>query len=96
MAESLAIERTGGIAGYGSPGSRVRSRGRVALESLSEADRRSVEALFGAGGAGRHPTHPDGFVYRITRTGKSGPETVEVPEAAVPAAIVACVKDELV
>jgi len=93
--EVLVVERIGGFAGFGGPGARIRSRGQVALASLSEADRRTLEALFKAAGKVGVSAMRDGFSYRISRTGKSGTETIEVPEEHLPAAITGCVTDEL-
>lgn len=91
----LTIERVGGMAGFGLPGSRVRSLGRMAFEGLSPADQTAVEALFRSHGQLAAAAVPDGFRYRITRTAAAGAETVEAPEAAVPAALRDSVKDEL-
>lgn len=92
----LTIERVGGMAGFGLPGSRVRSLGRMAFEGLSPADQTAVEALFRSHGQlAAAAAVPDGFRYRITRTAAAGAETVEAPEAAVPAALRDSVKDEL-
>jgi hypothetical protein len=94
--ELLEVERIGGFAGFGNPGAHIRSRGQIEFASLAEADRRVVESLFTARSALRPSAHPDGFAYRISRSTKAGTETIEVPEAALPTAIVACVKDELI
>jgi hypothetical protein len=94
--KDLKIERLGGIAGYGSPNSRLKSRGSCATAALAKADQEAVERLFAARSKSKGPAFPDGFYYRITRETAKGHETVEVPEASVPAALVACVKDEIV
>lgn len=94
--ELLEVERIGGFAGFGSPGAHIRSRGQIEFASLAEADRQVVESLFTAHSAVRPSAHPDGFTYRISRSTASGTETVQVPEAALPTAIIACVKDELI
>lgn len=93
--EILVVERIGGFAGFGGPGARIRSRGQVAFANLSEADQRTLEALFKTAGKVWTSAMRDGFSYRISRTGKSGTETIEVPEEHLPAAIAACVTDEL-
>ena len=90
----LSIERIGGLGGFGLPGSRVRSHGSVAFDSLSQADQAAVEALFKSGGTGAAGM-PDEFRYRIVRTTSAGSETVEAPASAVPAALQNSVKDEL-
>ena len=92
--DRIHIERTGGFAGFGLPGSHVHSRGEMALSELSPADRAAIDALFDRkGGADSHM--PDGFRYRITRQTAAGPQTIEVPESKVPAALRESVKDVL-
>jgi hypothetical protein len=92
----LHIERLGGLPGVGTPRSRLKSCGEIALSSLSQRDRAAIEDLFLAPPVEVASAVRDGFRYRISRAGTSGPETVEVPEAAVPAAVAACVKDTFV
>jgi hypothetical protein len=89
----LVVERVGGIAGFGLPNSRLKSRGRCALSSLSDADRQIVEQLFARPPSGK--SFPDVFRYRITQTSTQGDRVVEVPESHVPPALAACVRDEL-
>jgi hypothetical protein len=91
---TLKIERLGGIGGFGGPGSRVRSEGRLELADLDHDTRRAVDALFAAPAAPPQG-HADGFTYRITRGGEGGEQMVEVPEAAVPSALAQAVRDEL-
>jgi hypothetical protein len=96
MDDELRIERIGGFAGFGaSP--HLKSRGSVRLADLPAAERDAVEALFrsGGGGAAGAGKVRDGFTYRLTRDGGSGPETVEVPESHVPPRIAASVRDTL-
>ncbi|AWN48331.1 hypothetical protein DK419_19890 [Methylobacterium terrae] len=96
--DMLTIERLGGLAGIGQPGSRIRSQGEQPLNALSADDRASVEALFRKPPSRRQaaPMMRDGFRYRITRSGEAGrQQTIEVPEAAVPPALRACVTDSL-
>ncbi len=91
----LTIERLGGLAGIGSLGSRMKSQGQVALASLCAEDQTAVEQLF-TGRAKKRPTAvADGFCYRISRTVKTGVETIVVTEEAVPQSLIRCVKDEL-
>ena len=92
--DRIQIERTGGFAGFGLPGSHVRSRGEIVLSELSSADRAATDALFDSKG-GAEPHMPDGFRYRITRQTATGPQTIEVPESKVPAALRDSVKDVL-
>jgi hypothetical protein len=92
--DDLKIERFGGLAGMGLPGSRIKSRGQLAMSSLSAADRGAVEALF-EGGARAEAPMPDAFRYRITRQTPKGPKTIEVPEHRVPPALRNSVVDEL-
>lgn len=88
----LAIERIGGP-GFGGP--HLKSRGQVSVASLSPADRKAVDALFASGGKAANPKAPGQFRYRITRAGSKGPQTIEAPESAMPAALIAAVRDTL-
>jgi hypothetical protein len=93
----LTIERIGGLAGFGSAGSHLRSRGEIDIARLSTADQGAVNTLFLSGSAHAAPsTLRDGFTYRISRHGPHGLETIDVTEANVPVALAACVKDELI
>jgi hypothetical protein len=102
----LTIERISGLAGFGLPGSRVKSCGQIASEQLSARDQQLVAAIFAQRGRktqrGRKAQRVgatavrDGFSYRISRPSGTGLERVEVAEAALPAALISCVKDELV
>jgi hypothetical protein len=93
---TLKIERIGGLAGIGLPGSKVRSTGETTVSALSEADRAQVESLFRNPGQVRGSgLERDALRYRITRSVEGRDQTIEVPEAAVPAALKACVTDKL-
>jgi hypothetical protein len=92
-AHPLEVERLGGLAGYGTEGSRLRSRGQVDVSTLSAEDRRTVDSLFVGPSAGS--SRPDEFRYKLTRWTDKGPQSVEVPENQVPAAVRDVVKDEL-
>lgn len=91
--DTVDIERIGGFAGFGGPAARIRSRGSLPLSALSHGDRAALERLMAGKGPAR-PT-PDEFLYRITRQTGAGTTTVEVAESQVPAALRACVRDEL-
>jgi hypothetical protein len=90
----LNVERLGGFASFGSPGSHLRSRGVVETTDLTPADQRALEALFNSPPAGDQA--PDAFKYRLTRQTDGRQETIEVPEQHVPIAVRAVVKDELI
>jgi hypothetical protein len=92
--DRLNIERVGGLAGFGLPGSRLKSKGDVAISELSPSDRRALDALFENKAKSFSPM-PDSFRYRITRQTSQGPQTIEVPEDLVPLVLRNCVKDEL-
>lgn len=90
----IDVERLGGLAGYGMPDSRLRSRGHVMAEDLSATDLTAVGELF------LRPAETPGWVrdafrYYLTRQSDCGPQTVIVPEISVPEAIRNCVRDEL-
>jgi hypothetical protein len=91
---TLKIERIGGLAGFGLPGSKVQSSGEQSISALSPADQASVEALF-QDPPPEKGQQRDAFRYRLTRTVKGHKQTVEVPESAVPIALKACVSDKL-
>ena len=95
----LTIERIGGFAGYGGAGSRLKADGKLDYAKLAPADQRAVDVLFTATAKERksweNPQLRDGFRYQITRVGGAKPETVEVPEDKVPAALAAVVKDRI-
>jgi hypothetical protein len=92
--DELAIERLGGIAGFG-PSARIRSRGRISMQTLSDDDKAAVEHLFKTGGAQATTSSADAFRYQITRQTSAGPQSVEVAEHAVPKALVESVRDEI-
>ncbi|MBS0562922.1 MAG: hypothetical protein JSR87_00065 [Proteobacteria bacterium] len=89
----IDVERIGGLAGFGGPGARIRSRGTLPLSALSRADRATLDRLLGQ--AGPAPPMPDEFLYRITRQVGARVLSVEVAESEVPAVLRACVRDEL-
>ena len=92
---TLKIERIGGLAGFGVPGSRIKSSGELSTSSLSAADQAAVEVLF-QNPAGQKPgPERDAFRYRISRVKDGKEQTIEVPEAVVPQALRACVSDKL-
>jgi hypothetical protein len=91
----MVVERIGGIAGFGLPGSRLKSRGRCKFEALPATDQARVNALFDATRGPGKPGMPDVFRYRVTRQTPKGDETIEVPETDLPTSVISCVKDEL-
>lgn len=92
--DRLQIERLGGLAGFGGPGSRIKSKGEVGVADLSPADRQVVADLFDKKTA-VPPPKPDVFRYRITRQTPAGAQTIEVPEEIVPPPLRDSVKDTL-
>ncbi len=92
----IKIERIGGFAGYGGASSRLRADGEVSFDALPPADQKRVTLLFKRRGKSGDPVISDGFRYRLSRAAKTGQEVIEVPESAVPAAMLACVKDRIV
>lgn len=92
--DRLKIERVGGLAGFGLPGSHLKSKADLAMSELSPADRSAVDALFESKEKASPPM-PDAFRYRITRHTSKGPQTIEVAEDRVPMVLKSSVKDEL-
>lgn len=93
----IAIERIGGLAGFGLPGSHIESRGEVASTALSAATRARVDVLFATYGKGKAAPGKgaDGFSYKISRATVNGMQVITVPEAEVPAELRDCVTDRL-
>ncbi len=97
--DHLHVERLGGLAGMGGPGAHLRSVGELRGSELSPAERDRLAALFGgARPAAERAGAADGFRYRLTlhRAGEAAPAVIELPEAATPERVRACVRDELV
>ena len=93
---TVKIEKIGGLAGFGLPGSRIKSSGETATSALSPADQAWVEALFQKPPRSQEVGNErDTHCYRITRTKNGRDQTIEVPEAVVPHALKACVTDKL-
>jgi len=92
--DRVTIERVGGFAGFGLPGSHLKSRGELSASELSPADLQALDALFKAD-AHVGESMPDAFRYRITRKIGAHEQTIEVPEDSVPASIRNCVTDTL-
>ena len=93
---TVKIEKIGGLAGFGLPGSRLKSSGETATAALSAVDQAWVDALFQKPPRSQEAGNErDTHRYRITRTENGRDQTVEVPEAQVPHALKACVTDKL-
>ena len=92
--DRLKIERVGGLAGFGLPGSHIKSRGELVLSELSPADQKAIASLFDPGKKAGSQM-PDAFRYRITRQTSSGPQTIEISEDRTPPVVRNSVKDVL-
>jgi hypothetical protein len=90
--ERIRIERIGGFAGFGLPGSRLRSKADLAASDLSPDERRAIEDLFAAKKSVGAQA-PDSFRYRITHESAGGTKTIEAAEADVPASLKSRVRD---
>ena len=90
----IDIERFGGLAAYGMPGSRIRSRGAIMAKDLSISDQALLRELF-LSPAEAPSWLRDSFRYHLTRQSDCGPQTVIVGEAGVPESIRDAVHDEL-
>ncbi len=92
--ERIDVERLGGFAGYGLPGSRLRSKGEVLLTALSAGDRAAVDALFAGPASGAATSAARAaFRSRLTRLGAAHTVSIEVEEQQVPALLRDCVID---
>lgn len=96
--DRLLIERLGGMAGMGLPGSHIRSRAVVEAKALRAQESRSVAALFAAPPAARGAAAAgaDAFRYRLTLERKEGKQVIEVSAADLLASLQERVQDELV
>jgi hypothetical protein len=92
--DELTVERIGGFAGFGTPGSRLRSVGTISISNLRSEDVQTLERLF-RGATEPSKSKPDAFRYRLTRKIGGKTETVEVDEEHVPVVIRNSVKDTL-
>jgi hypothetical protein len=92
----LKIERIGGLAGFGSQNSHLRSIGEIDMDKLSEKDKKTVEDLFASQGKVKKKLAMDTFRYRISRMTSEGIESVEESEEKIPGAIKQTVKDEII
>jgi hypothetical protein len=90
--DRIRIERIGGFAGFGLPGSHLRSKADLAASDLSPDEHRALEALFAAKKSSTAQT-PDSFRYRITHERADGTRTIEAAEADVPASLKNRVRD---
>lgn len=89
----LHMERIGGVAGFGTTRSRIRSQGQVDTTSLTSAEVQAVERLFKT--PAPVTATADAFTLRLTRSNEEGIHSVVVPESMVPPALLRHLKDEL-
>lgn len=96
--DRLEIERLGGLAGVGLPGSRIRSRATLLGKELSARERDSVDAIFKADASVTRPEQggADNFRYRLTLHNSRGSRAIEVGAGDLPESLEARVKDELI
>ena len=95
--DSVQIERFGGFAGIGAPGSHVRSRALLKGSELSARERDSVTALFARGAGSVAPApRPDAFRYHVTLFASGGRREIEVGEGELLESLQARVHDELI
>src|SRR5262245_17709517 len=94
--DSVQIERLGGLAGIGSPGSQIRSQALLKGSELSARERESVTALFALKAGSTPVLRPDAFRYHVTLFAAGGQREVEVGESDLPQSLKARVRDELI
>ena len=96
----VRVERIGGVAGFGLALGHLRSIGTIDTATLQSAEQRILEVLFSHGARGKAEAHSgpacDALCYRLSRGSGAATETIEAAEAALPAAVVQCVRDEIV
>ncbi len=96
--DHLEIERLGGLAGIGLPGSHLRSRASLRGSELSADERDSVDALFKSrtSAAPSPQTGADAFRYRLKLHGGDRDTEIEVGETDLLASLKNRVQDELI
>ena len=96
--DQLEIERLGGFAGMGLPGSHIRSRAVLRGSELSDEERRSVDDLFKTRTGAAPPPHAgaDAFRYRLKLDAGDSHSEIEVGEADLLASLQERVQDELI
>jgi hypothetical protein len=96
--DQLEIERLGGFAGIGLPGSHIRSRALLTGSQLSADERKSVAALFDARSGGGVPAQAgtDAFRYRLTLRSNDIHRVIDVGEADLLESLRARLQDELI
>lgn len=93
----VEIERVGGFAGFGLPGSGLRSVATCAWSELSEADRDAIAGgATAAGGVFDLDEARDGFYYRVTVHAPTGPITYFLREGALSETVVDSLVDQFV
>lgn len=91
----IDVERLGGLAGFGLPGARLRSRCTILAKDLRPADQAILRGIFLTLPKGPDQKR-DAFRYRLTRQRGAESQTVVVAETEVPEAIRECLRDEIV
>lgn len=95
--DRIEIQRLGGMAGIGLPGSRIRSQVELRGSDLSREERLSIETLFESkAGISGGPPRPDAFRYQITVDSGAGRHTIVVGQADLLESLQARVHDELI
>ena len=96
----IRVERMGGVAGFGLAAGHLRSFGTIDTATLTPSEQKILDLLFSHRAQGKAAAHPgpacDAFCYLLSRGSGAATETIEAAEAALPAAVVQCVRDEIV
>ena len=96
----VRVERIGGVAGFGLAAGHLRSIGTIDTATLQPAEQKILDVLFSHRARGKAAAHAgpacDAFCYLLSRGSGAATETIEAAEAALPAAVVQCVRDEIV
>ncbi|MEI7862008.1 MAG: protealysin inhibitor emfourin [Planctomycetota bacterium] len=96
----VRVERIGGVVGFGLAVGHLRSFGTIDTATLTPSEQKILDLLFSHRAQGKAAAHPgpacDAFCYLLSRGSGAATETIEAAEAALPAAVVQCVRDEIV
>lgn len=92
----LKIERIGGLAGFGTKNSHLRSIGEIDTDDLSKEDKSIIKDLFKSQSNKEITQAIDTFRYKISRVTNKGIESIEVNEEKIPVTVSQCLKDEII
>jgi predicted metal-dependent TIM-barrel fold hydrolase len=92
----LKIERIGGLAGFGTKNSHLRSIGEIDTDDLSKEDKNTIIDLFESQSNMDITPAIDTFRYKISRVTDKGIDSIEVNEEKIPATVRQFLNDKII